>query len=202
MPQDPIREESRALIAAAKRISCFLERERIPGTRYTIRTGESEVRLVQNERMYYKIKNPFAKGHLKKHPAHYALYEHIVHNVLFPECPIEFSGITEDLHEARLVYRQRAVRSGERPDDAQISRWLADIGLEPAERYCFGNANLFVTDVGQDSDNVLWNPPNTLFFIDPIIGFREPLCRRLESMDFSESMIREFVYEVLALSSS
>ena len=59
---------------------------------------------------------------------------------------------------------------------------------------------MFVMDVGQDSDNVLWNPPNALFFIDPIIGFREPLCRRLESMDFSESMIREFVYEVLALS--
>lgn len=102
MPQDPIREESRVLIAAAKRTGCFLERERIPGTRYTIRTGESEVRLVQVERMYYKIKNPFAKGHLKKHPARYALYEHIVHNVLFPECPIELLGITEDLHEARL----------------------------------------------------------------------------------------------------
>jgi hypothetical protein len=55
----------------------------VPGTRYTIRTGESEVRIVQKEQLYYKIKNPFAKLHLKKHSPEYVLFEHIVHNILF-----------------------------------------------------------------------------------------------------------------------
>ena len=75
MPPDPIRRESDALIAAAKRTGCFVETASVPGTRYTIRTGESEVRLVQKEQVYYKIKNPFAKLHLKKHPPEYVLFE-------------------------------------------------------------------------------------------------------------------------------
>ena len=47
VPSDPVRQESRALIAAAKKVGCFIETKDVPGTRYTIRTGESEVRLVQ-----------------------------------------------------------------------------------------------------------------------------------------------------------
>lgn len=36
MPSDPVRRESRALIAAARRAGCFVEADSIPGTRYTI----------------------------------------------------------------------------------------------------------------------------------------------------------------------
>jgi hypothetical protein len=46
----------------------FVQVTDVPGTRYTIRTGESEVRIVQTEQVYYKIKDPFAKMHLKRHP--------------------------------------------------------------------------------------------------------------------------------------
>lgn len=102
MSSDPIREESRCLIAAAKKCGCFLNIGDVPGTRYTILSGESEVRLDQKARTYYKIKNPFAKSHLKKHSIRYALFEHIIHNVFFPECPLVFLGITEDIREARL----------------------------------------------------------------------------------------------------
>ena len=108
LSSDPVRQESRALIAAAKKVGCFVETKDVPGTRYTIRTGESEVRLVQKEGLYYKIKNPFAKLHLKRHSAEYVLFEHIVHNILFPDCWLEFLGIAEDYREARMVYRQRA----------------------------------------------------------------------------------------------
>lgn len=73
LSSDPICRESRALIAAAKKVGCFIDSKAVPGTRYTIRTGESEVRLVQKEGLYYKIKNPFAKLHLKRHPAEYVL---------------------------------------------------------------------------------------------------------------------------------
>ncbi len=47
MPQDPLCRESRALIAAAKETGCLVDARSVPGTRYTLRTGESEVRLVQ-----------------------------------------------------------------------------------------------------------------------------------------------------------
>lgn len=58
MPSDPIRRESRALIAAAKRVGRFVDATAIPGSRYTIRTGESEVRMVQSEQVYLRFIDP------------------------------------------------------------------------------------------------------------------------------------------------
>ena len=63
MPPDPVCETSRRLIAAAKTQGRLIATDDVPGTRYTIRSGESEVRLVQKDRVYYKIKNSFAKSH-------------------------------------------------------------------------------------------------------------------------------------------
>ena len=180
MPPDPVCRESRALIAAAKKNGCFVEAKGVPGTRYTIRTGESEIRLVQKEGLYYKIKNPFAKLHLKRHSVEYVLFEHIVHNILFPDCRLELLGITEDFHEARVVLRQNAVRSESRPDDKQIAEFLNQMGLHPEGRYEFGNELVFVTDVGQDGDNVLLDDDNAIRFIDPIIGFKLPLLQYLK----------------------
>lgn len=165
-----VREESGILIAAAKKTGCYIETSSVPGTRYTIRTGESEVRLVQKEGQYYKIKNPFAKLHLKHHPVEYVLFEHIIHNIFFPDCRLEFLGIAEDFHEARLVFRQQAVRADTRPDDNQIKEYLGYRGLSPEGRYSFANNYVLVTDVGQDGDNVLMDDDQHLRFIDPIIG--------------------------------
>ena len=52
LPPDSIRQEISALIAAAKKSGCFVDVTKVPGTRYTLRTGESEVRLVQREQVY------------------------------------------------------------------------------------------------------------------------------------------------------
>lgn len=54
LSEDPICRESHALIAAAKRIGAFLDRSDVPGSRYTIRSGESEVRVAQVEQRYCK----------------------------------------------------------------------------------------------------------------------------------------------------
>lgn len=183
MPADPIRETSLALIDAARRAGLFIDRKSVPGTRYSIRSGESEVRLVQREQVYYKVKDPFAKLHLKKHPPEYAIFEHLVHNILFPECRLDFLGVSSELNDVRLVYRQSAVRSDRRPDDSQISEDLASRGLHPEGRYAFGNDFVFVTDVGQDGDNVLLDDEDRLRFIDPIIGFKRPLLDVLNDSD-------------------
>lgn len=199
MPQDPLCRESRALIAAAKETGCLVDARSVPGTRYTLRTGESEVRLVQKEQVYYKIKNPFAKAHLKKHPAEYVLFEHVVHNALFPDCRLEFLGVAEDLHEARLVYRQNAVRSDTRPDDRQIATELSLFGLWPEGRYSFGNDYIIVTDVGQDGDNVLLDDDGNLRFIDPIIGFKPSFLQLLSSALADDSAVNELVYAVRSI---
>ena len=196
MSPDSIRQESSALISAAKKVGCFVEMKDVPGTRYTIRTGESEVRLVQKEGLYYKLKDPFAKLHLKRHSAEYVLFEHIVHNVLFPDCRLEFLGISEDYHKARIVYRQKAVRSESRPDDKQIAECLSQMGLLPCGRYEFGNELLFVTDVGQDGDNVLLDDDAAIRFIDPIIGFKSLLLPRLKDALVSEDGIPALINDL------
>ena len=131
MSANTICTESRRLIAAAKKNGCFLELKDIPGTKYTIRTGESEVRLMQQDRVYYKIKNPFAKSHLKKHSPN-----------------------------------------------------------------CFGNDLVFVTDVGQDSDNVLRGLDGVLYFIDPIIGFRNKLCIAIDDALRNDLYIQQLVADL------
>lgn len=182
MSADQVRQESHALLVAAKKTGCFLEAASIPGTRYTIQTGESEVHLDQREQIYYKIKNPFAKLHLKCHSAKYTLFEHCIHNIVFPDCRLDFLGVTDDCHEARLVFSQKAVRSDARPDSRQIAKVLRGIGLVPEERYRFGNGWLFVTDVEQDGDNVLLDDDGNLRFIDPIIGLKEQMITLLDGI--------------------
>ena len=199
LSSDQIRGESDILIAVAKRIGCFMETDSVPGTRYTIRTGESEVRLVQREQLYYKVKNPFAKLHLKKHPPEYVLFEHVIHNVLFPDCRLEFLGVAEDIHEARLVFRQQAVRADARPDDRQIAEHLGRLGLRPEGRYAFANDYVFVTDVGQDGDNVLLDDNGQPRFIDPILGFKQPLLQKLSAALVDESAMTSLVYKLYGL---
>ena len=118
---DPICRESCALIAAAKKTGCFIETKDVPGTRYTIRTGESEVRLVQKD---------------------------------------------------------------------------GQMGLVKCGRYEFGNDFLFVTDVGQDGDNVLLDDDGAIRFIDPIVGFKSPLLIRLKGALESEYGITALVNDL------
>lgn len=199
LSSDKIRQESVALIAAAKKAGCFVDVANVPGTRYTIRTGESEVRLVQKEQVYYKIKNPFAKLHLKKHPPEYVLFEHVVHNILFPDCRLEFLGVAEDYHEARIILRQKAVRADTRPDDSQVADYLRQLGLHPEGRYDFGNDYVTVTDVGQDGDNVLVDDNGELKFIDPILGLKQSLLQKLSAALADDANIAPLVYALYGL---
>ena len=97
------------------------------------------------------------------------------------------------------MYRQKAVRSDKRPDDRQIAACLSEIGLQPEGRYAFGNDYVFVTDVGQDGDNVLLDDNGQLRFIDPILGFKQPLLQKLSATLVDESEIASLVYKLYGL---
>ena len=65
---------------------------------------------------------------------------------------------------------------------------------EPRDnRYEFGNEFLFVTDVGQDDDNVLVDDENRIRFIDPIIGFKSSLQELLMYALESDKDVAELV---------
>ena len=60
----------------------------------------------------------------------------------------------------------------------------------------FGNEFLFVTDVGQDGDNVLLDDDGAIRFIDPIIGFKPPLLPRLKGALASEDGVQAIVNDL------
>ena len=136
-------------------------------------TGESEVYFNAAEHAYYKVKWPSAKAHIKQTVPRDWLYEHIIHNILFPDTAYEFIGITEEVGELKFLLRQQEVPSESFPSDAQIAAHLATLGLKPEDRYFFGNDLLAVTDVSSTSDNVLLDDAGNLRFIDPLIRLKK-----------------------------
>ena len=70
------------------------------------------------------------------------------------------------------------------------------MGLRPCGRYEFGNEFLFVTDVGQDGDNVLLDDDGALRFIDPIVGFKSLLLPQLKDALASADSISALVNDI------
>jgi hypothetical protein len=74
-----------------------------------------------------------------------------------------------------------------------------DLGLRPDGRYGFGNDFVFVTDVGQDGDNVLLDDDRHLRFIDPIIGFKHPLLAMLSKSLETDAEVDALTRHVLGV---
>ena len=123
----------------------------------------------------YKVRNPFAKSHLKRLHAQDIIYEHLVHNILFPNTRYSLVGIGEENGEARLVFRQLYISDKYPvPTMDRIESYLLNgLGLKKENRYYYGNEWLAVTDVSNEGDNVLADDA-CLYFIDPIIMLKHP----------------------------
>jgi len=133
------------------------------------------------ENAFYKVKNPAAKQSIKQTSSEDWMFEHIVHNILFPECAYEFVGINDEFNELRIVLKQRAVSSETVPTDEQVAAYLQDnLGLITEDRYFYGNDVLAITDVGKHSDNVLLGDDNRIYFIDPLIRLKQPALEVIE----------------------
>ena len=175
-PDSGPRDSLRKVIEAAKTSGLYFDpNETLKlGELISKRTGESEVYFNTAEHAYYKVKWPSAKSHIKQTAPRDWLYEHIIHNILFPDTAYEFIGITEEVGELKIILRQQEVLSEAFPTDAQVAAHLATLGLKPEDRYFFGNDLLAVTDVSETSDNVLLDDDGNLRFIDPLIRLKKP----------------------------
>lgn len=175
--------ESKRLIAIAKGYGLFVEKlewEKL-GDRKRKASGESIVHLSLDEREVIKLRNPFAKSAIKQMHASDAIYEHLIHNILFPNTRYCFMGISEDAGGARIVLSQKYISNVFTiPTQEMIDRYLVDgLGLEKEENYFYGNGMIAITDVFSDGDNVLYDGER-LYFIDPIIKFKKPATEVLE----------------------
>lgn len=113
---NPIRLASDCLIAAAHVSGDYVDPSRISdfGELKRKQSGESAVYFDAKSDVYTKVKNPSAKCALKHTSPSDWLYEHIIHNILFPESRYDFVGITEEFHEARIVLSQKGVSAVKR----------------------------------------------------------------------------------------
>lgn len=147
------------------------ERKRIPGYKTIVKRDTGSV---------VKLRNPFAKSAIKRIYAQDALYEHVIHNFLFPNTYCRFMGITQDAGEVHFVLTQKYFANIYKiPKQEEIDRYLIEgLGLIPKNRYYYGNEYLAMTDVSADGDNVL-KDGEELYFIDPIIRFKKPAQRVL-----------------------
>ncbi len=162
------------LIEIAKKANLYLTKEECTelGEFVPILSGESKIYENAAQGLVYKVRNPFAKIHLKNQDLRYILYEHIIHNILFPETRYSFIGVTEDNGTALLIYSQKLFFDCNSPTQKQIETRLREIGLEPESYYYYGNEYVSVTDVNDKSDNVMLSG-TTILFIDPIIKIKK-----------------------------
>ena len=166
--------ESERLVEIAKRNGQFYERRDILSriTRYSKRTGESEIALDHENGIVYKIKNPYAKSPMKGNvQPEDAILEHLVHNKYFPETAYSFVGISDDMGDLRIVLSQVFVEAYSQPTREQIDAALASKGLYPEGNYRYGNDEISVTDV--PGDNALLCTDGKVYIIDPIIDFKK-----------------------------
>lgn len=175
--------ESSRLIAIAKDNGLFVEKSEWEnlGDRKRLPSGESIVYLSPDGQEVIKLRNPFAKSAIKQMHASDAIYEHLIHNILFPNTRYRFKGISEDIGGVRIVLSQRYISDVFTiPTQDEIDRYLVEgLGFEKESRYFYGNDLIAVTDVFADGDNVLADGEN-LYFIDPIIKFKKPAPEVLE----------------------
>lgn len=171
-----LRELTTAIISAAKSDGLYRPYTSLKdcGDLKRQRSGESEIFATADNAFILKIKDPTAKQSIKRDSPSDWLYEHIIHNILFPDTPYELIGITELFGSLRIILRQPNIEAVARPTDAQIAAHLAALGLTPEGRYFFGNDLLAVTDVSEQRDNVLLDDNGDLRFIDPLIRLKKP----------------------------
>ena len=179
-----LRELTAAIVSAAKTDGLYRPYTTLRdfGERKRQRSGESEIFATADNAFILKVKDPTAKQSIKRTSPSDWLYEHVIHNILFPDTPYEFAGITEQLGTLRIILQQTNVEAVARPTDAQIAAHLDSLGLWPEDRYFFGNNLLAVTDVSASSDNVLLDDSGHLRFIDPLIRLKKPAIEVIDRL--------------------
>ena len=171
-------EECNRLISIAKENNLYIDKADWDkfGNRRMIPTGESVVFLSKDGNVFTKMKSPFSKAPLKQTHPEDIIYEHLIHNILFPNTRYRFIGISEDIKGIRIVLQQKNISSMFRvPTQNMIDDYLRNVlGLSKEDKYFYRNEYLAITDISNLSDNVLCDEDGKLYFIDPIIRLKRP----------------------------
>ena len=168
------------IIENAKKGGVFIDRSTLNsfGERVRKPSGESVVYIDDANNRVVKVKDPYAKDNLKGHAASDALYEHIVHNLLFPNTQYRLIGISDDsVGDVRFVLEQDIIDLTTPATQQDIDWYLInELGLTKVEKpyLHYENDYYSITDVDASGDNVFIDGEGAICFIDPIIKFKKP----------------------------
>lgn len=175
---------SESLIKTAKDNSLYIgEKEFLAlGERLPKQGNESVSLLGKDGETVYKSKDPFSKSAIKQNDYNDAIYEHIVHNLMFPNTRYKFEGISDRFgDEVRFVLSQKFVDAERKATDKEVSDYLfKNFGLENVSNRYYTNDLLSIYDA--TGDNVLVGRDGELFFIDPIISFKAPVEEIIDAL--------------------
>ncbi len=184
-PRDAAVAEGIRLIETAKSNNLYVPKQDWDqyGDRKRLPSGESIVYLSADQTTITKIRNPLAKAAIKNLNPADMIYEHLIHNIFFPNTRYTFAGISEDIDGVRIILRQPYIpMKFISPSQKQIDRYIVDfLGLEKENSYFYGNSMISITDINAEGDNVLVDSEGTLYFIDPIIKLKK---RATEVLDY------------------
>ena len=171
--------ESERIIAAAKANGLFIEPVELASRyKHVPNDGkESLIYLDEKNNQVIKVKDLFATEDMTKNSPFDELYQHIIHNIYFPDTRYTFLGVTTDYitGDVRLVLAQKLVPSygfiGHVTDD-EAEQYMKDQGFKPFDKWMVAKDDVIVTDYY--GDNILRDIFGNLHLIDPIIYFNRP----------------------------
>lgn len=132
------------LIDKAKKTGYYIDPSKFDsfGERKRKPSGECVVYIDEANNRVIKVKDPYAKAPLKGHAAEDAIYEHIVHNLLFPDTEYRLLGISESsIGDVRFILEQEYLKDGYEPTtQKQIDEYLSkELRLIKEGKYWYGN---------------------------------------------------------------
>ena len=99
----------------------FGDRKRAP-------SGESIVYFDSSNNRVVNVRNPLAKAAIKQLHPEDIIYEHLLHNLLFPDTRYQFIGISEDEDGVRIILSQPYIANQFMiPTDTLINRYLEQL---------------------------------------------------------------------------
>lgn len=132
--------------------------------------AENEVVVSPDHQVIFKRNHSDTMG---SHPNHASLadyFDHLaMHNELFPECRLNFEGLSETEHGLAPVVSQKFVRSERAATPAEIKSKMEELGFTQKGKTSFDNPEMRVRVGDLHDQNVLVDQAGELHFIDPII---------------------------------
>ena len=162
------------LLTQARQSGLYVDPTSIPslGDPISARTKESEVYVDYKQGKVFKVRNPFAESSRKKHSPSDILYEHIIHNIFFPDTRYTFVGVTDERGELRLVLSQQYVESIHKLSDKETEKAFERKGFQKKDVRLMENEFIEVTDAS--GQNALARADGSPAFIDPLISHKMP----------------------------